>query len=185
MRWVFLIFLVIPVLEMIVLIEVGSILGSFTTVFLVFFTALLGVAMLRHQGLNTLLSFNQKLNSGDLPAEELLSAVFLVLAGAFLLTPGFVTDSLGFLLLLPPFRSMLAQYLIQQGLLKATQGFEQSQFHNFFGQDGFNQNQPQGSVYEHERREEPDDAHPQAHIPDAAVCTPEEGSNIEEKNKSS
>src|SRR5690606_20292103 len=132
MRWIFLIFIVIPVIEMIVLIEVGSVLGSLTTVALVFITAIVGVSLLRQQGIRTLLSFNQKLNSGELPATELLAAVMLLVAGALLLAPGFVTDTLGFLLLVPVIRNSLAEFIIQQGMLKAVSGFEKSQFYRFF-----------------------------------------------------
>jgi UPF0716 protein FxsA len=148
MRWIFLIFIVVPILEMLVLIEVGSVLGSVPTVALVFLTAIIGVTMLRHQGLSTLFSFNQKINSGEIPAEELLSAVMLLLAGAFLLTPGFVTDSVGFLLLMPPFRKAFAAYLIEQGMLKAVGGFQQSEFSSFFEE----RSEVQGSVYEARRR---------------------------------
>lgn len=147
MRWIFLIFIVMPVLEMIVLIEVGKVLGSLTTVALVFITAILGVMMLRQQGFNTLLSFNQKLNSGELPAQELLAAVLLLLAGVFLLAPGFVTDTLGFLLLIPFIRHALADYLVKQGMLKAVSGFEQSQFYQFF------EEQTSGNTYEAEQEQ--------------------------------
>jgi len=146
MPWLFLVFIVVPVVEMLVLIEVGSVLGSLTTVVLVFLTALIGVAMLRRQGLSTFVRFNEKLNSGELPAEELVSGVFLVLAGAFLLTPGFVTDTLGFLFLVPPIRHALAQRVIKRGLLKSFSAFESSQFYSPF--DG----SPEGNVYEARKR---------------------------------
>lgn len=146
MPWLFLIFIVVPVVEMLVLIEVGSVLGSLTTVVLVFLTALIGVMMLRRQGLSTFLRFNEKLSSGELPAEELLSGVFLVIAGAFLLTPGFITDALGFLFLVPPIRHVIAQRMIKRGLLKTVGSFEAGQFYSSF--DG----QYQGNVYEAKRR---------------------------------
>jgi UPF0716 protein FxsA len=149
MRWIFLIFIIIPVLEMLVLIEVGSVLGSVPTVALVFITAIIGVTMLRQQGLSTLLSFNQKLNTGELPANELLSAAFLIIAGAFLLTPGFVTDSIGFLLLIPFVRHLLADYFIKKGMLSAAKGFEQSQFYSFFEE----RSQASGNVYDAQEKE--------------------------------
>lgn len=151
MPWLFLIFIVVPVVEMLVLIEVGSVLGSLTTVVLVFLTALIGVAMLRRQGLSTFLRFNEKLNSGELPAEELLSGVFLVIAGAFLLTPGFVTDTLGFLFLVPPIRHALAQRIIKRGLLKTVAGFEAGQFYSAFDAQQGDMWQ-KGNVYEAKKR---------------------------------
>ena len=78
------------------------------TVLLVVFTAVLGAFLLRLQGLHTLARMQVKLDSGEIPAEELVSGVILLLAGALLLTPGFFTDIIGFLCLLPQIRSYIA-----------------------------------------------------------------------------
>ena len=128
MVWLILAFIGIPVIEMIVLIEVGSVIGSVSTVALVFLTAIAGVLLLKRQGLQTLITVNRKLASGELPATEILSAVFLAMAGVLLLTPGFVTDTLGFLMLVSPFRHWLADYLIRKGVTKTMAGFEQGVF---------------------------------------------------------
>jgi UPF0716 protein FxsA len=101
------IFLVVPIIEIYLLIQVGQVIGAGWTIFLVVFTAVIGVALLRIQGLSTLNRAQQKLQRNELPARELLEGMGLVLAGALLLTPGFFTDTIGFLLLFPPTRLWL------------------------------------------------------------------------------
>ena len=99
-----LIFLVIPVVEIYFLIQVGEQIGALWTVLLVVLTAVIGVRLLKQQGLSTLMKAQQKMQSGALPAEEMVEGIALVIAGAFLLTPGFFTDFIGFLLLIPASR---------------------------------------------------------------------------------
>ncbi len=100
----FLLFLVVPIVEIYLLIKVGSMIGALATVGLVVLTAVVGSAMLRQQGLSTLRRAQRNMDQGVLPARELLDGVFLVIGGALLLTPGFVTDAIGFLCLLPATR---------------------------------------------------------------------------------
>ncbi len=107
---VLLLFIGIPITEIAVFIQVGDIIGLWPTIAVVVITALIGTALLRQQGLNTLMRAQATMNEGRVPAEELFDGVCLLLAGAFLLTPGFVTDSVGFLLFLPPFRALLRRY---------------------------------------------------------------------------
>ena len=106
-----LIFLLVPVIEIYILIQVGQIIGALWTVFLVVLTAVIGVNLLKSQGLSTLSRAQQKMNSGEMPAQELLEGFALVIAGAFLLTPGFFTDTVGFLLLIPQTRSLIMKKL--------------------------------------------------------------------------
>ncbi|MDX1633639.1 MAG: FxsA family protein [Marinobacter sp.] len=103
-----LIFVIMPVVEMTILIKVGTIIGALNTVGLVLLTAVIGAALLRQQGLSTLLRANQRLNSGELPAREVAEGLILAVGGALLLTPGFVTDTIGFLCLIPGSRHWLA-----------------------------------------------------------------------------
>lgn len=124
MPWVFIFFIVIPIAEMALLIEVGGLLGVFPTIGLVMLTAVVGVSMLKRQGLSTLASFQQKSGQGELPSDELFAAVFLLLAGAFLLTPGFLTDAMGFALLFPQIRRALAKKVIAQGIMQMASGFQ-------------------------------------------------------------
>jgi len=101
MPLLYLFFLLVPLVEIYVLIQVGSVIGALPTVILVVLTAVIGVGLLRSQGLRTWMRAQEQLARGLLPAVELLEGMLLMLAGAFLLTPGFVTDTLGFLLLVP------------------------------------------------------------------------------------
>lgn len=99
--YVAILFLVIPVVEIYFLIQVGEVIGALWTVFLVVLTAIIGVQLLKQQGLSTLMKAQQKMQSGTLPAAEMIEGIALIIAGAFLLTPGFFTDFIGFLLLIP------------------------------------------------------------------------------------
>lgn len=104
MRWFYLLFFAVPIAEMYLLITVGGIIGPLPTVAAVMLTAVIGVALLRRQGLATLTRAQQRMQVGEMPAEEMLEGVGLALAGAFLLTPGFITDTAGFVLLVPGLR---------------------------------------------------------------------------------
>lgn len=104
MRILLLLFLIVPVLEMWLLIEVGGLIGALPTIGLVVLTAVIGVALLKRQGLETLWRGQQKLESGQLPAGEVAEGLILAVAGALLLTPGFCTDAFGFACLIPPLR---------------------------------------------------------------------------------
>ncbi len=107
----FLIFLLLvvglPTLEIYLLIEIGSDIGAFPTVFLVVFTAVLGTYMVRRQGMSTLQRVQQSMGRDEMPALELLEAAMLLFAGLLLLIPGFFTDALGFLCLVPGLRKLL------------------------------------------------------------------------------
>ena len=92
---------------MYILIEVGGFIGALNTIGLVLLTALLGLILLRQQGFRTLLNARNKLMQAELPTEELVTGIFLAVGGALLLTPGFVTDFIGFMCLLPFTRSFL------------------------------------------------------------------------------
>ena len=116
MRVLFVLFVVIPIVEMYVLIRVGAWLGAWPTIGLVLLTAVIGAALLRHEGINTLASVQRRLQFGELPARELIEGLFLAMGGALLLTPGFVTDVVGFTFLLPPTRKLLAAYLLRRGV---------------------------------------------------------------------
>lgn len=122
-RILFLLFLCIPLIEIYLLIQVGEVIGALPTIFIVVFTAVLGVALLRWQGLVTLTRVQAALARGELPAVAMLEGVFLLVAGALLLTPGFFTDAIGFLLLIPPLRQFLAQSLLLRGMFQTGGGF--------------------------------------------------------------
>jgi UPF0716 protein FxsA len=118
-RYLFILFLAVPIIEIYFLIKVGDVIGAWPTVLLVVLTAVLGVWLLRWQGLTTLTRVQASLQRGELPAQAMLEGMLLLIAGALLLTPGFVTDSFGFLILVPPLRHHLAGWLLKHGLLQA------------------------------------------------------------------
>ncbi|NOX09293.1 MAG: FxsA family protein [Gammaproteobacteria bacterium] len=99
--------LAIPILEIYLLIEVGQSLGAITTIFFVVFTAVLGALLMRYQGLSNLQRVQNSMQAGDLPALEMMEGPVLLLGGVLLLVPGFLTDTLGFLLLFPLVRRAL------------------------------------------------------------------------------
>ena len=115
----FLLFLLVPLVEIYFLIKVGSVIGAIPTIALVVFTALLGAMLLRFQGLMTLRRTRLTMAQGQLPALEMLEGVLLVFAGALLLTPGFVTDAIGFGLLIPPLRQALIRWFISKSDFRA------------------------------------------------------------------
>lgn len=121
MRVLFLLFIVIPVIEMYTLIRVGAWIGAWPTIGLVLLTAFIGAALLRQQGLSTLLRANQRMASGEVPAQEMAEGLVLAVGGALLLTPGFFTDAFGFFCLLPFTR----KYMIKHVLLRIFSRMEQ------------------------------------------------------------
>ncbi len=112
MIWkLFLAFTIIPFLEIALLIKVGSNIGIFNTLLVVILTGVLGAALARHQGFLTMLKVREALNRGEMPAEELMDAAIILVAGVMLLTPGFITDACGVLLLVPPTRNAFKRWL--------------------------------------------------------------------------
>ena len=101
------IFLVVPLTEIYLLIEVGGIIGAIPTIFLVVFTAVFGALLIRHQGVATMLRARQEMSHGTVPAMPMLEGAALLVSGALLLTPGFLTDTIGFVLLIPTLRQFL------------------------------------------------------------------------------
>jgi UPF0716 protein FxsA len=106
-----LLFTVIPIVELIVLIEIGSRLGTVVPLLLLLGTALLGAALARHEGLKTLRRVQTKLADGIMPDEELLDGVLILVAGVMLLTPGLLTDVLGVFLLIPGSRRVVKRWV--------------------------------------------------------------------------
>ncbi|KAF3977161.1 MAG: FxsA family protein [Methylococcales symbiont of Iophon sp. n. MRB-2018] len=119
---IFLSFLIVPFVEIYLLLQLGSIVGVFPTVLLVVFTAVLGAWLLRHQGFSTLQRFQANLAKGEIPAYEMIEGPILLVGGALLLTPGFVTDAMGFACLIPQARRRLARYVIEKQLINMQAG---------------------------------------------------------------
>ncbi|WP_457571828.1 FxsA family protein [Desulfovulcanus sp.] len=110
----FWLFALVPMLELYILIKVGSIIGAGPTIFLVILTAIVGAYLAKQQGLHTMYRIRQSLNQNVLPAEELVDALLILIAGLVLLTPGLITDLLGLLILFPPTRKKFKVWLYKK-----------------------------------------------------------------------
>ena len=117
-----LLFLIVPIVELYLLIEIGQRIGTVSTLALIFLTALLGSALARRQGLGVLRRIQAEMAQGRLPASSMVDGVLILLAGAVLITPGILTDLVGFLVLIPVTRGWIKAYLwkrieraVQQG----------------------------------------------------------------------
>lgn len=127
-RLLFILFLVVPLVEIFFLIQVGQVIGAGWTIFLVVATAVIGAFLLRLQGFQTLHRAQRTMQQGQLPATEMLEGLCLLVSGALLLTPGFVTDAMGFLLLVPPVRQVLIAQMLKNSrfiLSSGSSGFYQ------------------------------------------------------------
>lgn len=140
----FLIFIVVPVIEMYLLIKVGAVIGGVYTIGLVLLTALIGVSLLKRQGLSTFMTAQQKMQTGQMPVAEIAEGLMLAVAGALLLTPGFVTDTIGFILLTPILRQHIAKKAFQAFLKNAKQAEFTSSTHFYTNQESFRQNYSDG-----------------------------------------
>jgi UPF0716 protein FxsA len=108
-----LLFIGLPLIELYFLIRVGSEIGAMPTIALSVLTAVLGTWLVRRQGFSLLMRVRDQIDRGDMPAFEMLDGALILVAGLFLLLPGFLTDTLGFLLLIPPLRRLLiARYVV-------------------------------------------------------------------------
>ena len=139
----FLLFIVVPTIELILLIQVGQLIGTIPTIGLIIFTGVLGAFLAKRQGLQVLNRIRTESQSGKLPADSLSDGVFILIAAAVLMTPGVLTDIFGFLCLIPTTRRLMKQLVWSQAkrLIQGGQVFTVSY--------GFGGNRPQ-------KREEPD-----------------------------
>ena len=106
-----LLFIVVPVVELVLLIEIGQRIGTLATVALIIGTGIVGASMARQQGLSTLARLRKDLDEGRLPAEAIIDGVLILVAAAVLMTPGVVTDLFGFFCLIPACRRLLMRHL--------------------------------------------------------------------------
>lgn len=111
MIWLFLLFIVAPLLELYVIIQVASVIGGWETIALLIVESAIGAYLLKRQGYATLGKISQAVNEGRIPSNELIDGLLLLIAGALMLAPGFIGDILGFLLIIPitrmPFRAII------------------------------------------------------------------------------
>lgn len=107
----FLCFTLIPVVELYLLIKVGTLIGGFNTVLLVILTGFAGAWLAKMEGIHTMLKVRMNLQQGIMPAEELMNAVIILVAGVVLITPGLITDFFGLMLLWPVTRNYFKRIL--------------------------------------------------------------------------
>jgi UPF0716 protein FxsA len=119
MRVLLLLFIVLPIAELMLLLKVGQTIGALQTVALVLLTAALGVFFLRRQSSATLRRAQQRMQGGELPGREIIEGFAISIGGALLLTPGFITDLFALFLLMPFTRRAFVNYLLAKGRLKA------------------------------------------------------------------
>ncbi|MGF1752587.1 membrane protein FxsA [Vibrio makurazakiensis] len=160
-----LLFIFVPIIEIGLFIQVGGFLGLWPTIALVLVTAFVGASLVRSQGIQTLMSVQGRLQQGEMPAQQILEGVMLAVAGVLLLTPGFMTDALGMLVLLPAPRAIIAKKMMEKMVVKGMSGtggfqagfgqnpFEQDPFHR----DPFNKSQDSNTFEgEYERKNDDD-----------------------------
>ena len=111
-----LMFIAVPLAELALLIKLGGWIGIWPTLGIILLTAVVGTALLRQQGLHTLAKVGQSVNAGKAPVVPVVEGVLLLISGAFLLTPGVITDLVGGLMLIPPLRGRLAEQIVQAAL---------------------------------------------------------------------
>ncbi|WP_251328265.1 FxsA family protein [Haloplanus pelagicus] len=127
LRWVFVLLLLIPLTDALLLVVVADAVGAPATVALVVLTGIVGMLLVRAEGRHTVRRLQEKLATGDVPTKELMDGGLLIAAGAFLLTPGLVTDAIGFLLGVPltraPIRALLERTVVGPYLERKSGGF--------------------------------------------------------------
>ena len=106
-------FVIIPVTELYILIEVGKRIGSLTTIGIIFFTGILGAYLVKNQGFMILKKIQNDLDDGIMPGDSLIQGAIILAGGILLLTPGFVTDTVGFIFLIPLSRNVVKKYLLK------------------------------------------------------------------------
>ncbi len=128
-RYLFLIFLAVPLIEIAIFIAFGQAFGLLPTLLGIVVTALIGSYIIRKQGISLFEEIRATTANGALPAKQLAEAMMVGIAGAFLLTPGYFTDSLGFLLLVPSVRNIIYNYL-KSKITVVGQSYQSTNFTN-------------------------------------------------------
>ncbi len=111
MQYLILAFVITPIAELYLLIKIGALIGAFNTIMLVVLTGIAGALLARSQGLAVLNKINSDLESGSMPAEALIDGLFILVGGLLLITPGIITDVIGFIFVIPRTRAMVKKYI--------------------------------------------------------------------------
>lgn len=145
-----LIFIVLPVAEIYVIIKVGEAIGVWPTVALLILDGFLGAALLRSQGRAAWRRFNEALAAGKVPAREVFDGAMVILGAAFLITPGFITDIIGLVLLIPPSRALFRGLVTRIAMGRAAFAVRTFQWGSR-ARDGYrNRPKPPGGRYDYE-----------------------------------
>ena len=121
MNSILLLIIIIPVIEIYLLIKIGSEIGAISTILLIFTTAIVGIYYAKYEGLNTLKSGFIQLRKNEAPTFEMLSGAAIAFAAILLIIPGFVTDIFGFLLIFPPSRKVIFNSLFKKNFIKKSE----------------------------------------------------------------
>ena len=105
---IFLLFILIPIIEISIFITIGSNIGILNTIAIILLTALIGIFLVRRRGLSILFNAQNNLSQGIMPTEEIKGGIFLLISGLLLITPGFFTDCIGFAIFLKPVQSFIS-----------------------------------------------------------------------------
>lgn len=116
--WLFLVLVVVPIIEIGLFVQLGGFIGLWPTLGIVVATALLGSFLLRQQGLSTLEELRRTAETGQNPAGPMAHGALILAAGLLLLTPGFFTDSIGFLLMIPPVRALVIRWIAARAQMR-------------------------------------------------------------------
>ena len=111
MQYLILIFVITPLIELYLLIKIGSLIGAFNTIMLVVLTGIMGAILARSQGLAILSRINSDLEAGIMPGEPLIDGLFVLVGGLLLITPGIITDIIGFVFVIPYTREIVKKYI--------------------------------------------------------------------------
>ena len=106
---IFLLFIFIPIIEISIFITVGSNIGILNTIAIILLTAIVGIFFVRRQGLNLLFNAQRNMSQGIMPTEEIKGGIFLLISGLLLITPGFFTDCIGFVMFLKPVQDFISR----------------------------------------------------------------------------
>ena len=106
---IFLLFIFIPIIEISIFITVGSNIGILNTIAIILLTAIVGIFFVRRQGLSLLFNAQRNMSQGIMPTEEIKGGIFLLISGLLLITPGFFTDCIGFVMFLKPVQDFISK----------------------------------------------------------------------------
>lgn len=138
-RFLVIAFIIVPIIEIYLIVQVDAAIGGWETVGLLVLDSIIGAWLVRREGFSILAKVQTALGRGDLPTNELIDGMLVLFAGALMLTPGFLTDGLGFLLLLPPSRAIVRNALKSRfaGRISVGGGAYGASFGSSFGGPGF------------------------------------------------